>query len=102
MRENHSTISPSPPHTVYFEAGGWRGNCAGHLTVRKIKEGHKLTSLRASTSGCLAWDTFPRETASPLRGHSFPKGNGSFGEDRRKYVFTSKRWIPFRLHYVRP
>ncbi|GFY35041.1 hypothetical protein TNCV_5044161 [Trichonephila clavipes] len=52
-----------PLHPVYFEAGGWRGNCAGHLTVGEIKGVQRLTSLRTSAPGCPVWATFPRETA---------------------------------------
>ncbi|GFT85731.1 hypothetical protein TNCV_4026801 [Trichonephila clavipes] len=39
IRGNHYTIGTCTPHMMYFEAGGWRGNCAGHLTVGEIKGG---------------------------------------------------------------
>ncbi|GFV17867.1 uncharacterized protein TNCV_3236171 [Trichonephila clavipes] len=52
-----------PLHAVYFVAGGWRGSCAGHLTVGEIKGGQRLTSFRASVPGCPVCATFPRENA---------------------------------------
>ncbi|GFX36668.1 hypothetical protein TNCV_580471 [Trichonephila clavipes] len=61
--ENNSTIGPSPHHAVYFEADGWRGNCAGHLTVGEIKGGQRTISPRTSAPKCPTWDTFPRKTA---------------------------------------
>ncbi|GFV43803.1 hypothetical protein TNCV_1658491 [Trichonephila clavipes] len=42
-RDYYSTIGPSPPHAVDFEASG---NCAGHLSVGWIKGSQRLTCLR--------------------------------------------------------
>ncbi|GFW33489.1 hypothetical protein TNCV_2210241 [Trichonephila clavipes] len=36
-RDYYSSIGPSNPHAVDFEAGNWRENCACHLTVDWIK-----------------------------------------------------------------
>ncbi|GFY25774.1 hypothetical protein TNCV_1915241 [Trichonephila clavipes] len=49
--DNYSTIGPSPPHAVDFEASGWRRNCAGLLTVVWVKGGQRLTSLEKKRRG---------------------------------------------------
>ncbi|GFW36151.1 hypothetical protein TNCV_4930131 [Trichonephila clavipes] len=36
-KDYHSAIGSIPLHAVDFEAGNWRGNCAGHHSVDWIK-----------------------------------------------------------------
>ncbi|GFT62458.1 hypothetical protein TNCV_4600631 [Trichonephila clavipes] len=91
-----------PLHVVYFEASGWRGNCAGHFTVGEIKGGQRLTYIRISAPGCPAWNTFPCEVAWPLRHPPFPMGNGFFGEDKHNLQGHKNSKLPSRQNQHQP
>ncbi|GFT76826.1 hypothetical protein NPIL_438551 [Nephila pilipes] len=52
-----------PLRAVYFEIGGWRGNCFDTLLAAKSKEVRGRFPLEHRRRGVHPGDTFPRETA---------------------------------------